>query len=85
MKKPRKFTPNRRTPLDNWSVEVDPAVMSGDYWAQEENSPLEQIDLFDDEYCEEVSVKKEHPYHMFMHPNINVSYGNFRGGRAERN
>lgn len=76
MKKRRNFNPNPKTPLDNWSVDIDPAIMSGDHWAMEENSPLEQIDLFEDENCEEVSAKKEHPYDLFMHPTMNVSYGN---------
>ncbi|OIJ13179.1 hypothetical protein BKP45_19860 [Anaerobacillus alkalidiazotrophicus] len=59
-------------------MNVDPAIMSGDHWAQEENAPLEQLDFFEEHQCEEISVKKEHPYHMFMHPTINVSYGNFK-------
>uniref|UniRef100_A0A1S2L6L2 DUF3905 domain-containing protein n=1 Tax=Anaerobacillus isosaccharinicus TaxID=1532552 RepID=A0A1S2L6L2_9BACI len=78
VKKQRKFDPNPETPLDNWSVELDPAIMSGDHWAEEENSPLEQLDFFDDGHCEDVSAKKEHPYHMFTHPTLNVSYGNIK-------
>jgi hypothetical protein len=78
VKKQRNFDPNPRTPLDNWSVDIDPAIMSGDHWAQEENSPLEQLDFFDNGHCEEVSAKSEHPYNMFMHPSINVSYGNIK-------
>lgn len=77
MKKRRTFKPNPKTPLDNWSTDIDPAIMSGDHWAEEENAPIEQFGLIDDSECEEISTKKEHPYHMFMHPTINVSYGNF--------
>lgn len=78
MKKPRNFDPNPKTPLDNWSVDTDPAIMSGDHWAEEENAPLEQLDFLINGECEEVSTKIEHPYHLFMHPTINVSYGNFK-------
>lgn len=76
MKKKRKFDPNPNTPLDNWTVNVDPAIMSGDHWVQEENAPLEEINFFDHENCENENVIKEHPYDLFMHPVINVSYGN---------
>lgn len=76
MKKRRNFDPNPKTPLDNWSTDIDPAIMSGDHWAEEENAPLEQLDFLNNEECEEVSAKKEHPYDIFMHPTINVSYGN---------
>lgn len=78
MKEQRNFDPNRKTPLDKWSVDVDPAIMSGDYWAKEENSPLEQLDFLKNGNCEEISSKKNHPYHMFMHPTHNVSYGNMK-------
>ncbi|MCT8139810.1 hypothetical protein H1D32_20145 [Anaerobacillus sp. CMMVII] len=57
---------------------MDPAIMSGDHWAQEENSPLEQLNFWENGDCEEVSTKKEHPYQMFMHPTMNVSYGNIK-------
>lgn len=85
VKKQRSLDPNPKTPLDNWSVEIDPAVMSGDHWAQEENSPLEQLDFFNTDNCEETSAKKEHPYHMFMHPTLNVSYGNIKKTTSKEN
>ncbi len=85
MKKQRNFDPNPKTPLDNWSIDIDPAVMSGDHWAQAENSPLEQLDFFKDGNCEEVSAKKEHPFQMFMHPTMNVSYGNLKRDQIKDN
>lgn len=84
MKKQRNFNPNPNTPLDNWSDELDPAIMSGDHWAQEENAPLEQLEFLEDGKCEEVSAKNEHPYDLFMHPTINVSYRNIKREPKEK-
>ncbi|WNF35473.1 DUF3905 domain-containing protein [Bacillaceae bacterium IKA-2] len=85
MKKQRNFEPNPKTPLDNWSVDIDPAIMSGDHWAEEENAPLEQLEFLNIGECEEVNEKNEHPYDLFMHPTINVSYGNLKREPKKKN
>lgn len=76
MKKRRDFEPNPITPLDNWSINVDPAIMSGDHWVQEENAPLEEIGYADSKDCHVVQTNMTPPKSMFMHPTINVSYKN---------
>ncbi|WP_078554697.1 DUF3905 domain-containing protein [Bacillus alkalicellulosilyticus] len=77
MKKKREFEPNPKTPLDEWDENIDPAMMSGDYWAKEENAPLEATGFVkNSKDCEVVEEKMTPPYSMFQHPSINVSYGN---------
>lgn len=85
MKKQRNFNPNPNTPLNNWSVNIDPAIMSGDHWAQEENAPLEQLEFINVGECNEVNVKNERPYDLFMHPTINVSYQGVKREPLEKN
>lgn len=76
MKKKREFEPNPPTPLDNWDENIDPAQMSGDHWVREENTPLEEAGFVNSQECEVVEEKMAPPGAMFMHPSINVSYGN---------
>ncbi|WP_175576460.1 DUF3905 domain-containing protein [Alkalihalobacterium alkalinitrilicum] len=76
MGKDREFNPNPKTPLDHWDENIDPAQMSGDHWVQEENAPLENKGIVDSSECEVVEEKMIPPASMFMHPSINVSYGN---------
>ncbi|MGO4887796.1 hypothetical protein ACJ2A9_08565 [Anaerobacillus sp. MEB173] len=85
MKDKREFEPNPKTPLDSWNKNIDPAMMSGDYWVEEENSPLEQMDWFEGEDCEVAEEKMNPPKSIFMHPTQNVSYGNdsFTGSRPD--
>ncbi len=86
MKKKREFEPNRKTPLDDWDESIDPAIMSGDHWAAEENAPLEEAGFVEDKECEVVEEKMTDPAAMFMHPSINVTYGNdsFTGTAPDR-
>ncbi|MBU8907027.1 DUF3905 domain-containing protein [Desertibacillus haloalkaliphilus] len=76
MKKKRDFDPNPETPLDHWDENIDPALMSGDFWVEMENAPLEQIGWFKSGECDVVKEKVTPPKSLFMHPSINVSYGN---------
>ncbi|MDE5412982.1 DUF3905 domain-containing protein [Alkalihalobacterium chitinilyticum] len=76
MGKDREFNPNPKTPLDYWDENIDPAQMSGDHWVQEENAPIENNGFADPTECEVVEEKMTPPGAMFMHPSINVSYGN---------
>lgn len=39
-KKRRPYDPNPTTPLDHWSKNIDPFVMSGQHWEEEANAPL---------------------------------------------
>lgn len=75
MKEKREFNPNPKTPLDDWDETVDPAIMSGDHWVQEENDPLEAMGFSESEECEVDEGTFYDPASRFMHPNINVSYG----------
>ncbi|UOE92855.1 DUF3905 domain-containing protein [Alkalihalobacillus sp. LMS39] len=77
MKEKREFEPNPKTPLDDWDETIDPAIMSGDHWVEEENKPLAHSGLHvESEDCEVVEEKMTPPRSMFQHPSINVSYGN---------
>ncbi len=76
MKKKREFDPNPETPLDHWNINIDPAIMSGDHWVQEENAPLEGIGYSNSDSCHVVETNLSPPKSMFMHPTINVSYKN---------
>lgn len=60
---------NKETPLDHWSKEIDPAVMSGDEW----------VDIDDDfgnksEENEELKEGILTQSSIFMHPVHDVSY-----------
>ncbi|MBO8172051.1 MAG: DUF3905 domain-containing protein [Bacillaceae bacterium] len=60
-----------QSPLENWSKEVDPAVMAGDRWVH----PYNDIGFNTDEnrdYFEKGVPPQGYP---FMHPTKDVSYG----------
>lgn len=76
MKEKREFDPNPKTPLDDWDKTIDPAIMAGQHWVEEENAPLEALGMVESEDCEVAEEKMNPPGSIFMHPNINVSYGN---------
>jgi hypothetical protein len=73
-KKRREYNPNPMTPLDYWSVDIDPAIMSGQHWEREENSPLEKDIGW--EHVENQELLRGIPPAgaMFMHPTHDVSY-----------
>jgi hypothetical protein len=73
-KKKREYDPNPITPLDNWSVDVDPAIMSGQYWEREENSPLEKDIGWERKENQDLQKNIPPAGAMFMHPTHDVGY-----------
>lgn len=67
-----KKAPWRETPLDHWSRDIDPAIMSGDQWVDNENDPGTERR----ENQELLSGEKATPPAPFMHPVHDVTYGN---------
>ncbi|MBB3113004.1 hypothetical protein FHS18_005106 [Paenibacillus phyllosphaerae] len=60
-----------QSPLENWSIETDPAVMAGDEWVH----PFKDIGFQTDEnrdYFERGIAPKGG---IFMHPDKNTGYG----------
>jgi hypothetical protein len=56
----------RETPLDHWSAEIDPAIMSGDEWVDSEDPGMQRIrELQGGTYGGE----------RFMHPMHDTNYG----------
>ena len=65
MKKNREFEPNPKTPLDHWDETIDPALMSGDHWVREENTPLEVDGMVNSKECEVVEENIEATWKSF--------------------
>ncbi|UCZ55332.1 DUF3905 domain-containing protein [Bacillus shivajii] len=64
MKQKRSYNPNPETPLDHWDDTIDPAIMSGDHWVEEEEAPL-----IEDEQASRKKIEKETMIKdMFTHP-----------------
>jgi hypothetical protein len=66
-----KQAPWRNTPLDNWSTEIDPAVLSGDRWVDNERDPGTQR-------RENQAIARGDTSMLmapFMHPMHDVTYG----------
>lgn len=61
---------NKNTPLDNWSVEIDPAIMSGDEWVDIKND-IGNKAIENEELSEGIVPHSS----IFMHPTHDVSYG----------
>lgn len=55
----------RETPLDHWSKDVDPVIMSGDEWTDNESDPGERV------FEEKLG---ERPPAPFMHPTHDTGY-----------
>ncbi|MCD8510819.1 MAG: DUF3905 domain-containing protein [Bacillus sp. (in: Bacteria)] len=71
MKKRREFDPNPETPLDHWDDTIDPAIMSGDHWVEEEEAPLAEEEL--SKIVLQTRTKNRNVYdERFMHPTHNV-------------
>ncbi|SDY72779.1 Protein of unknown function [Evansella caseinilytica] len=68
MKKKREFEPNPETPLDHWSVNVDPAIMSGDHWVEEEEAPLRSAEDYFPQKNEAKRSRRPLPSERFLHP-----------------
>ncbi|MDI3257565.1 MAG: DUF3905 domain-containing protein [Kyrpidia sp.] len=65
----------RETPLDYWSVDVDPTVMSGEQWADGQRDPGLQTD--ENEALTANSLERKlRMGELFMHPIRDVTYRN---------
>ena len=64
--------PWRDTPLDNWSRDIDPAIMSGDQWVDNDHDPgttrRENLEL--------LNGMRNPVMAPFMHPTHDTSWGN---------
>ncbi|MBU9714570.1 DUF3905 domain-containing protein [Evansella tamaricis] len=75
MKKKREFEPNPETPLDHWDENVDPAMMSGDHWVEEEEAPLVENNRKNDGTKLKLETHNKYrglPNERFMHPTHQV-------------
>ncbi len=61
---------NKDTPLDNWSKEVDPSIMSGDEWVDNQND-IGNKAIENEELEGGIMTQSS----IFMHPTHDVSYG----------
>lgn len=63
--------PWRQTPLDHWSKDIDPAIMSGDEWVDNDHDPgserYETRKIATGDYGPNLG--------LFMHPTLDVTYG----------
>jgi hypothetical protein len=66
-----KKAPWRETPLEHWSRDVDPAVMSGDQWVDNERDPGSE--RMENQHI--LSGQPMSPLAPFMHPTHDVTYG----------
>lgn len=65
----KKAMETKKTPLDNWSKEVDPSIMAGDEWVDQD----EDIGIKSEENKElEKGIMTQSS--IFMHPMHDVSY-----------
>lgn len=66
----KKSMEQKRTPLDYWNKEIDPAIMAGDEWVDKDddfgNTTIENKEL-------EEGIMAQSG--IFMHPVHDVSYG----------
>ncbi len=62
---------SENSPLENWSKETDPAIMSGDQWVH----PTNDIGWNTAENRELLESKKKPKGYPFMHPSKDVSHG----------
>ncbi len=59
------------SPLENWSKETDPAIMSGEEWVH----PTNDIGWNTEENRELIESKKKPQAYPFMHPSKDVTHG----------
>lgn len=59
------------SPLEQWSKETDPAIMSGDEWVH----PTNDIGWNTDENNDLIESKRRPKGYPFMHPTKDVSHG----------
>lgn len=67
-----KKAPWREMPLDHWSRDIDPSIMSGDQWVDNEHDPGTERR----ESQQLLSGDVSSPLAPFMHPTHDVTYGN---------
>lgn len=67
-----KKAPWRNTPLDYWNRDIDPAIMAGNQWVDNEDDPGTQRR----ENQQLLSGNVPSPLALFMHPTHDVTYGN---------
>lgn len=74
-KRAKKYYANKKeSPLDQWSEEVDPAIMSGQHWERDSHSP-EEIDIgWKSEENQDLLQGRLPQGGRFMHPVHDVSY-----------
>lgn len=75
MSKEKKYYPDKReTPLEQWSENVDPVLMSGQHWEREGHRP-EELDIGWESRENEDLLQDRFPQGgRFMHPVHDVSY-----------
>lgn len=61
---------SKNTPLDHWSTDIDPAIMSGDEWV-DNNEDIGHTSTENQEMEEGILPQGG----VFMHPVHDVSYG----------
>ncbi len=66
----KKAMETKKTPLEYWSKEIDPAIMAGDEWVDKENDIGNEAE--ENKKLEEGIM---HNSAIFMHPIHDVSYG----------
>ena len=62
---------SKESPLENWSDEIDPSIMSGSEWVH----PTNDIGWNTPENHELLNNSRKSNSKMFMHPTIDVSKG----------
>lgn len=67
------------SPLENWTVDTDPAIMAGDEWVH----PFKDIGFHTEENRNYFEKGIEPQGGVFMHPDKDVAYETFRGNPGE--
>nr|WP_205188782.1 DUF3905 domain-containing protein [Metabacillus iocasae] len=65
------FYDSKQSPLNNWSDDVDPAIMAGDQWVH----PTNDIGWNTSENRDLLEAKKAPESQTFTHPDKDVGYG----------
>lgn len=68
-----KEAPWRDTPLDHWSTDIDPAIMSGDEWVGPGDPGVAKAAKF--EHGDAIDLTKQAMMGHFQHPQHDSSYG----------
>lgn len=68
------------SPLENWSVDTDPAIMAGDEWVH----PFKDIGFHTEENRNYFEKGIEPEPGVFLHPDKDVAYEAYRGNAGEK-